>query len=405
MGLIGIKITGIEYIIWFLLAGLLVTLNFKLLSRKIILKQTYFSLLFILGIFCFLNYFFADTSLIKFLQGAFFTFLFAVNFILFYNIKIEKHDYLFVVKAIIVVLTAMAVLIYAERFLAERNYTSFLRGVQTLVKDSGFASTLLNINIILCLGIFIIKRKINYLYIAIFSFITIVLMLFLKAIVASLFIFSVFVFIFFDRRVRKIILFSLAGLVLLFFIILGTTFMKEVQYKAKLYFGSGSEATPRNALYIAGFQIARDYFPFGSGQGTFGSYPVGKSYSNIYYKYGLDKRYGLGPEAIKSTKENFLFDTYWSHIIGEMGFIAAFFYLWLWCFPALKTFPFLIHSNKEIKAFAFIITMTIVTIFIESLALSIPEQLVFIMLYAGLGAIGYKILFQEKNELSAASLI
>ena len=396
LALFNLKITGIDYIMWFLFVALLFIINYKFLSRKLLIKQTYFWLFFILVIFCVLNYFVVDVPLKRYLQGTFFIFLFAVNFILFSNIKIERKDFFLIVDKIIFLLTAIAVLIYFERFFIEREYSGFfLRGVQTIVKDTGFAATFLNINIISCFSMFLIKRNKKYLYIAAFSFVTIALLLFLKAVVSSLIIFFLFIFIFFGRRVRRIIFFIFGGLLFLFFLILGNTFFKEVQYKQNLYFGSGSAETPRNALYIAGFRIAKDYFPFGSGQGTFGSYPVGKNYSPIYYRYGLHKLYGLGPDAVNSTKENFLFDTYWSHILGEMGFIASFFYLWLWIFPALKVHFFLWSNNMETKALSFIITLTIIVIFIESFALSIPEQLQFIMIYAGLGALAYKLLLQD----------
>ena len=398
LSFLGIKITGIEYIVWFAIVSLLAVINFRYLSNEILVKRTYFLLLIILLSFCIANYFVSDAHIIPYLQGTFFTFLFAVNFILFYNIKIEKKSYYFMANSVIFILSAIIVVAYLERIFVEREYDSFyLRGIQTVTKDTGLACTLFNMNIILCLGMFIQKRKKRYLYIAMISFITITLLLYLKAIAASLVIIVVFALVFFDKRIRKIMLSVLSILLFALLIILGKPFLNQVKYKQNLYFGKGAEATPRIALYIAGIQMAKDYFPFGSGQGTFGSYPVGKKYSPIYYKYKLNNVYGLGPNAVKSTTENFLFDTYWSHIIGEMGFIASFFYLWLWFFPVLKTWKYMGAIQSETKAFSFIITLCIITIFIESFALSIPEQLPFIMLYAGLGAITYKLLFTSIN--------
>ncbi|MBI2968174.1 MAG: hypothetical protein HYY40_10230 [Bacteroidetes bacterium] len=396
MALFHLKITGFEYVMWFVFTAFLALINIKFFVRNISVKKTYFILLLFLALFCFLNYFFASVPLIRYVQGAFFSFLFAANFILFYNLRIEKRDFYLVADLIIYFLATIAVLAYLERIFISGHYTSFfLRGVSTLLKDAGMAATLLNINIILCLGMFMIRRKYRYLLLAAFSFITICLLLFMKAVAASLIIFSFFTIICFDGRTRRRILYVSGIVLVLLLVILGKPFVSQIQYKYKLYFGSHSEQTPRIALYIAGFKIAWDHFPFGSGQGTFGSYPVGKHYSPVYYKYNLHNVYGLGPDAVRSKKENFLFDTYWSHIIGEMGFIAAFLYIWLWFFPAIKSLKYLSSASGEKKSMAFIITLTIITIFVESFALSIPEQLQFIMMYAGLGAIAFRLMLQD----------
>lgn len=391
--LFNLHVTAIDYIAWSCFVILLFAVNYKFLSKKILLKQTYLMLLLILLLFCVLNYFFVNVPIIIYLQGTFFTFLFAANFILFYNIRIGRNDFFKLVNTIIFFLSAIAVFMYLERIFIAREYSGlFLRGVQTIAKDPGFAATLLNINIVLCLGMFIISRMKKYIYLAVFSFITISLLMFFKSIVSSLIVFSLFGFVFFETKTRRILFTVLGSMFLILLIILGKPFYEEFRAKKELYFGENSERTPRNSLYVAGFQIAADYFPFGCGQGTFGSYPVGKNYSKVYYKYGLDKVYGLGPDATTSSNENFLFDTYWSHILGEMGFIATFFFLWLWFFPALKSVKFLLSPNLEAKALSFIITLTIIVIFVESFALSIPEQLQFILLYSGLGAFAFKLL-------------
>jgi len=399
-----VKITGIEYILWFCFTGVLFLVNVGSLSRSIIIKQTYFYLLFILIAFCVVNFFFADVTLIRYLQGAFFSFLFAANFILFYNIRFEKKYFYFIANFLILLITIIAAVGYIERIFVPGNYKLFfLRGISTIAKEPSFAASLFNINIILCLTLFMIKKRREYLYVAAISFITITLLLFLKAILCSIIICVVFINIFYGARFRKIF-FSIFGfLFLLLMIFLGKPFFKEAQCKFNIYFGAKAEKAPRNALYIAGFKIAKDYFPLGSGQGTFGSYPVGKTYSKIYYKYNLSKVHGLSPDdVLKNTGSHFIFDTYWSHIIGEMGFIATFIYLWLWLFPALKSFPHIISKNTEVKALSFFITLVTINIFIESIAVSMPEQLQFIMIYAGLGAISYKLLFNQLNSTKQA---
>ena len=40
----------------------------------------------------------------------------------------------------------------------------------------------------------------------------------------------------------------------------------------------------------------KDYIPFGSGLGSFGTAAAAKEYSPLYYKYQLDNVWGLNPE-------------------------------------------------------------------------------------------------------------
>ena len=80
----------------------------------------------------------------------------------------------------------------------------------------------------------------------------------------------------------------------------------------------------RIALYVIGFLLAVDSFPFGSGFGTFGSYISGKYYSNVYHKYGIDIVDGLRPD-----KYNYISDTYWPWIYGQFGFIGLLGYVYL----------------------------------------------------------------------------
>jgi hypothetical protein len=393
--IIDVKIAGIDYIIWAFFILVLTIINGKNLSLKFFIPKTYFRLFLLLLFFCFLNYLVVDVSLNIYLQGTFFSFLFAFCYIYFYNIKIDKEDFFFIVEKICFFITFMAILIYVERLLVPNSNYQFLRGVQTITKDSGLAATLLSINIGISLFLFIKRRKSIFLLISIFSFITIILLLFLKAIVASLLSFGLFIHFFLNKKTKKIILGFISVLFMGIALILGEAFYKDIEFKIEFYFGQKSDKAQRNILYNKAFEIAADYFPYGSGQGTFGSYPVGKNYSKIYTDYGLDKTYGFRKEDALSNTSNFIFDTYWSHILGEMGFIATFFYLWLWFYP-LKTSKNLFQSeNQDAKLFAFLNSLIIIVIFVQSFALSIPEQLTFIMLYAGLGSITNRY-FKEK---------
>ncbi|MEM5011282.1 hypothetical protein WKH57_11220 [Niallia taxi] len=76
---------------------------------------------------------------------------------------------------------------------------------------------------------------------------------------------------------------------------------------------------PRGVLLSTAFKIGVDYFPLGSGQGTFGSHASRLNYSPMYYKYGISNEWGLSPQF-----SQFITDSYWAMMIGEFGFIGAF---------------------------------------------------------------------------------
>ena len=77
----------------------------------------------------------------------------------------------------------------------------------------------------------------------------------------------------------------------------------------------------RNILTSKSMEIAKDYFPLGTGFGTYGSYISGVYYSSLYYKYDLYKIWG-----ISKNNTSFLSDTFWPMIIGQFGLIGTIIY-------------------------------------------------------------------------------
>lgn len=100
--------------------------------------------------------------------------------------------------------------------------------------------------------------------------------------------------------------------------------------------------TKFNAYYVAGFQddaqemarpltyetgmeiMFKDYIPFGSGLGSFGTAAAAKEYSPLYYDYKLDMVWGLTPE-----NPMFLADAFYP-TLAEFGIVGLFFFLWFW---------------------------------------------------------------------------
>lgn len=100
--------------------------------------------------------------------------------------------------------------------------------------------------------------------------------------------------------------------------------------------------TKFNAYYVEGFQddaqemarpltyetgmkiMFKDYIPFGSGLGSFGTSAAAKEYSPLYYKYQLYNVWGLNPE-----NPMFLADAFYP-TLAEYGIVGLFFFLWFW---------------------------------------------------------------------------
>lgn len=84
------------------------------------------------------------------------------------------------------------------------------------------------------------------------------------------------------------------------------------------YYFSGKIVTARGLLYLKSFAIARDYFPFGAGFGTYGTYFSSKKYSALYDQYGLSNVWGLS-----RSYSSFIEDTMWPAILGETGYVGT----------------------------------------------------------------------------------
>lgn len=131
-------------------------------------------------------------------------------------------------------------------------------------------------------------------------------------------------FIIFYLNASRLERFSLSGLII---ILLGVSMMFMVAWE-KFYFyfvtGSNSELSAsfaRPALYQGAFWIMNDYFPFGSGFGSYACYASGLYYSPIYYQYGLDVVQGLD-----EYEGAFISDTFFPQI-AQFGVVGLFLFI------------------------------------------------------------------------------
>ena len=79
-----------------------------------------------------------------------------------------------------------------------------------------------------------------------------------------------------------------------------------------------ASTSARSVILRTSFQILLDYFPIGTGFGTYASHSAAAHYSPVYYKYGFEAFYELR-NAVTGT---FFDDQFWPIIIGQTGFIG-----------------------------------------------------------------------------------
>jgi hypothetical protein len=122
-------------------------------------------------------------------------------------------------------------------------------------------------------------------------------------------------------------------------------------------FGDGRTASDlyaRMALYYFSLPIFVDYFPFGSGFGTYATYASAIDYSPIYIKYGMQNMHGLSKEM-----PDFIADTYFPALaqFGIAG-VILFFTFWIhFARKAMKAYRLSCHKEATIALIIIIFFM------------------------------------------------
>lgn len=111
------------------------------------------------------------------------------------------------------------------------------------------------------------------------------------------------------------------------------------------YFSPYAYTMARGQFAINSLDIARQYFPFGGGFGTFGSRMAQIHYSPLYYKYEMMLIPGLSPRH-----SNYACDTFFPMILGESGWLGLVAYLGLLLILILSVFRY--QKKTEWTAFS-----------------------------------------------------
>lgn len=125
-------------------------------------------------------------------------------------------------------------------------------------------------------------------------------------------------------------------------------------FKINYYFSN--EESARLVLYQNVPKILIDYFPFGSGLASYGSFFSGEYYSPLYYRLGIDNIWGLSPRM-----NNFISDTFFPSLAqeGVLG-VVLFLLFWIRRFNSVNKSSNMDHQKLGIMIISFF--------FIESVA-------------------------------------
>lgn len=141
-------------------------------------------------------------------------------------------------------------------------------------------------------------------------------------------------------------------------ILLFTPAKSLIEQQFVSYFSIESlDSVARTALTVQSFNIANDFFPLGSGAGTYASVPsFSLGYSEIYNKYGISSIWGATPD-----NPIYLLDVYWPKLLAQGGWIGM---LFIVCFFARifkgSIILFLRNRNNESWLFFSIATSTLI---------------------------------------------
>lgn len=113
---------------------------------------------------------------------------------------------------------------------------------------------------------------------------------------------------------------------IIYAVLLVTVILMVTWTRFDAYYVSGlsNDELARPMSYKTSLKILYDYFPFGSGMGSFACNGAWKFFSPLYYKYNLTGIWGLSPEM-----GFFICDAYYP-TLAQFGIVGVFFFCWFW---------------------------------------------------------------------------
>lgn len=379
----------------------LLAINWYFFGSRIKLEKRYFVALTLMAIFLAISNFFSIAPKLNFILGIFFTFLFVVLFNLGSHITTRKEIIVDIFKYLLICFFLMSIFSVLQGLLARTS----LRDIPVMFRELGAFGAIMNICTVISISLYIITSRKFYLYFAVYFSLAVVMTILKKTMISN-FLVWFFYFIFQANSKTKIRFLVVSC----FLLIIGNLFIgkelnENIEESNDYLDKFGPEEHVRIGMYIASFNISNDYFPFGSGMGTFASLSsIAKQYSEIYYDYGINYIGMNNPEDVANGKHTLL-DTYWPHIYGELGYFGCILFFYLWFFPFKQAISkFKKSDDPFIRGIAFYVLLLVVTMTWEGFTLYTPEIPGFVLLHSGLSGLCYYHLISKNIEESRPSI-
>lgn len=355
--------------------------------RRLVWNRTHLLLLLSVVAYTCVNTFAVDGEFKRLAGGLFRTIQPALAVALFLFIDLPREKILKILKwlNLLILFCTLCALFEAATRAVQQPLALYLIGTWSFYAYPTYQSAWLSMNIGNALFLFRSTGKKRYLLAAFVCLVAVVLVGRRKSFVSACLIFGMFLLLdgSWKARIAKIAAGGAAMTAALFTV--GRKFLSRFLAADAYVAADAVDTQARTALHLRCIDVALDYFPWGSGLGTFASQPAYDDYSPLYYKYGLDQIRGLEPFAGKGGNHNFLLDTWWPHIVAEFGFFGTLLFLALWFYPLLGALR--LPSGRTKKDTLFFIAAAWCAILLESTGATYPEQLQFILVYCGLSAL------------------
>ncbi len=391
---------GLDYLFFLLLGG--VSLKTMIGNKDFKYPKYYIGIFLIFLIFILFNSFISPYSpgFLYIAIATIVTVLPFITFLLSYNIAFDAGEINSYIDKIITLICVIAGLIYVENVIVppSTRVDSFIASDLFMY---GFFASMCSQTVILSLARYHTTKQEKYLCVIAFLFLTVLLMNQLKAILCCSM--AIVVYLFFMSQMSKILkiaVLSVGVTAFTIWILVSGSFMieKALKYTNYIVDEDEGEGIARVVLYVKSSEIARDFFPLGTGQGTLGSIPVNIIYSNVYYDYELSDIWGL----TEDNEVNFKMDTHWANALGEMGVLGLVVYIILLIYPMIAVGR--LRRRKEEwstaeKGFSFYIYCGIAILILESFVLALPNRMCFMLLYAGLTSLIVRNMYSSENLL------
>lgn len=131
--------------------------------------------------------------------------------------------------------------------------------------------------------------------------------------------------------------------------------------KIYYYYIEGHGRYAKSIMTSTALRIAREYFPLGTGFGTFGSTYAEQHYSQVYYLYGIADNPELGVES-----KLYLTDLFWPILFGETGVLGTIIYCILILLLFMQIQKVYFYNRKKYFLLIYMFVFMLMTTFSEA---------------------------------------